>query len=1013
MAKALHTLQSMFVLTLVFVMLAGLKQGFVEGQSWRLPLEEVNALREIAKELGKKDWNFSVNPCDKNDPNISNWNTPKTAARPLYNNSVICNCSYLGEICHIESIFLRGQDLDGKPPPSLAKLRYIKQIDCTRNYLSGTIPPEWASTKLEYISFTVNRLSGPIPDYLGNISTLRYLSLEHNMFNGNVPAGLGKLKNLQNLIILANHLTGRLPHELNNLINLQELRLSSNNFTGQLPNFQSWKQLEKLEIQASGFEGPIPSSISSLSNLTELLISNLNGGASKFPQLGNMSKLKSLMLRSCNISGEIPEFLSQLSKLQKLDLSFNNLAGDIHSDLSGLQSLEILYLTNNSLTGKIPPWIKDRDSKDLIDLSYNNFFLETQACRDSLNLFRSYGNNLNHGNCLKPCSEDRYSLHINCGGKEVTTGDRTYEEDEASVGPAKYNFQNGLWGTSNTGFFYGVNTTSNDDLATNVSILRMNDSKLYMTARLSPVTLTYYGRCLANGNYTVTLHFAEIIFRDNRSYQSLGRRMFDVYVQDELKRKDYDIEHEAKGVDKAVKLKIKAVVKDKTLQIRFVYAGKGTTAIPTRRTYGPLISAISIESDNPPKDSSPNRKRKIIIAVVVVALGLWLLLTSFCIAWRKGYLGSQISREEALKGLDLHTGIFTFRQIKAATDDFAPANKLGEGGFGSVYKGVLLDGTIIAVKQLSSKSNQGSREFVNEIGMISGLRHPNLVKLHGCCTERKQLLLVYEFMENNSLALALFGPEKSRLDLDWATRQKICIGIARGLVYLHEESILKIVHRDIKANNVLLDKDLNPKISDFGLAKLDEEENTHISTRVAGTIGYMAPEYALWGYLTDKADVYSFGVVALEIVAGKNNMKHRPNENYVCLLDWALNVQEKGNLLDLVDPRLGSDYNKEQATRMIKVALLCTNSSPALRPTMSSVLSMLKGDVRIQKLNVDPDMHGDDHLKFQGLREKYCQEKDRSSRSYSETFGDTSGDITYGSSSTSAHDLYTVNLQSQ
>ncbi|KAL8103314.1 hypothetical protein AgCh_027759 [Apium graveolens] len=418
----------------------------------------------------------------------------------------------------------------------------------------------------------------------------------------------------------------------------------------------------------------------------------------------------------------------------------------------------------------------------------------------------------------------------------------------------------------------------------------------------------------------VKLHFAEIIFRGNRSYQSLGRRMFDVYVQDELKLKDYDIQHEAQGVDKAVISTIRAiVVKDKTLQIRFVYTGKGTTAVPTRGTYGPLISAISIESDNPPKHSSLNRKQKIIIAVVVVALGL--LLLTFSVARWKGYLGSRISREEALRGLDLQTGIFTFQQIKAATDDFAAANKIGEGGFGSVYKGVLLDGTVIAVKQLSSKSNQGSREFVNEIGMISSLRHSNLVRLHGCCTERKQLLLVYEFMENNSLARALFGPEKSRLDLDWATRQKICTGIARGLVYLHEESILKIVHRDIKANNILLDKDLNPKISDFGLAKLDEEENTHISTRVAGTIGYMAPEYALWGYLTDKADVYSFGVVALEIVAGKNNMKHRPNVKYVCLLDWALNVQENGNLLDLVDPRLGSNYNKEEATRMIKVCL--------------------------------------------------------------------------------------------
>nr|GMD22516.1 probable leucine-rich repeat receptor-like serine/threonine-protein kinase At3g14840 [Ipomoea batatas] len=147
-----------------------------------------------------------------------------------------------------------------------------------------------------------------------------------------------------------------------------------------------------------------------------------------------------------------------------------------------------------------------------------------------------------------------------------------------------------------------------------------------------------------------------------------------------------------------------------------------------------------------------------------------------------------------------------------------------------------MDGTVIAVKQLSSKSKQGNREFLNEISMISCLQHPNLVKLHGCCVEGKQLLLVYEYLENNSLAHALFGPEDCQLNIDWATRQRICVGIAKGLTFLHEESEIKIVHRDIKATNVLLDKELNPKISDFGLAKLDDEEKTHLSTKVAGTL---------------------------------------------------------------------------------------------------------------------------------------------------------------------------------
>ncbi|KAJ6744412.1 PROMASTIGOTE SURFACE ANTIGEN PROTEIN PSA [Salix purpurea] len=274
--------------------------------------------------------------------------------------------------------------------------------------------------------------------------------------------------------------------------------------------------------------------------------------------------------------------------------------------------------------------------------------------------------------------------------------------------------------------------------------------------------------------------------------------------------------------------------------------------------------------------------------------------------------------------------------------------------------GVLSDGTQIAVKQLSAKSKQGNREFVNEIGMISALQHPNLVRLYGCCIEGKQLLLVYEYMENNSLAHVLFGTKEiEAMKLDWRTRQRICVNIAKGLVFLHEESTLKIVHRDIKGTNILLDKDMNAKISDFGMAKLDDEDNTHIDTRIAGTMGYMAPEYALYGYLTYKADVYSFGVVALEIVSGMNNAKFRRGENFVCLLDWVLYLQKNGDIMEMVDPRLGSAFNKKEVVRMINVALLCTNQSPALRPIMSTVVSMLEGKTDVEELVMVPSTLSD------------------------------------------------------
>eukprot|EP00261_Vitis_vinifera_P036832 XP_019078075.1 PREDICTED: probable LRR receptor-like serine/threonine-protein kinase At1g07650 isoform X4 [Vitis vinifera] len=921
-----------FILIWLILMCFGSK-----AQGGRLPDDEVEALHEIAEQVGKKDWDFSLNPCDGN----ANWSTPKRKEMPLYNNTLTCNCSYPNGQCHVVQIFLKGQDLAGVLPPSLEKLPYLKMIDFTRNYLSGNIPHEWASMQLEYLSLTVNRLSGPIPSFLGNITTLRYMSLESNLFSGTVP------------------------HQLWQLVNLENLR-----------------------------------------------ISDLPGEGSNFPSLGNMTGMKRLMLKGCNIFGSIPKDLAKMTELQILDLSFNKLEGTV-PNLEDLTKMELMYLTSNLLNGPIPDWIKSRDNRYQIDISYNNFSEPSvpSTCGESLNLFRSFSERgkLELGKCLNsfPCSKDRYSLHINCGGEGTTIGDVVYEADDDLAGPSEFNPIRDNWGFSSTGHFWDQNRTSKDYIAQNVSMLRMNDSELYKRARLSPLSFTYYGRCLADGNYTVKLHFAEIVIRDNKSFHSLGRRIFDVYIQEKLELKDFNIVQAAQGVDKAFVKEFKAVVKNKTLEIRFHWAGKGTTAAPKRGTYGPLISAISVKADfEPPSDV----KKKIFIVVGAVAVALVLFLV-FGILWWKVCFGGRISREQELRGLDLQTGLFTLRQIKAATNNFDAANKIGEGGFGSVYKGTLLDGTIIAVKQLSSKSSQGNREFVNEIGMISGLQHPNLVRLYGCCIEGNQLLLVYEYMENNCLARALFGGGEIQLQLDWPTRQRICIGIAKGLAFLHEESTLKIVHRDIKATNVLLDRELNPKISDFGLAKLDEEGNTHISTRIAGTIGYMAPEYALWGYLTYKADVYSFGVVALEIVAGKNNMKYKPNEDYVCLLDWAFVLQQKGNLMELVDPKLGADLNKEEAKIMIKVALLCTNPSPALRPTMSAVVSMLKGQTVVPEvLIMDPSSYSD-HLKFNALRGQYDQMQ-LESHSVSGPLNKSLDSTTKGSSSTSSQDLYQINLDS-
>ncbi|KAA0066718.1 putative leucine-rich repeat receptor-like serine/threonine-protein kinase [Cucumis melo var. makuwa] len=893
------------------------------------------------------------------------------------------------------AIVLKSQSLQGTLPPHLVRLPFLQQIDLTRNYLSGQIPPEWGSTNLVSIYLLGNRLTGLIPEEIGNITTLENLVLGINQLSGSIPQALGNLPQIQRLHLTSNNFSGELPMSLGKLTTLKEFRVGDNNFSGPIPNFiRNWTNLTKLFIQASGLSGPIPSDIGLLTKLSDLLvfyfilpheqpnmfciiyvwtsacrrISDLSGASSPFPSLGNSKELTILVLRSCNISGRLPNYLDRMPSLKILDLSFNSLSGRIPTRFDALKGLDNILLTGNMLNGSVPDWMLKGNG---IDLSYNNFTVSVagESCRSQkVNLFASSSQE-DYGvlSCLAgtSCSKSWYSLHINCGGKEETINGTTVFKGDRNAGSSMFFVTGTNWAISNTGIFLDDDGASRDEYtATNSSTLSMINPELYTTARVSPLSVTYFGFCMGNGNYTVSLHFAEIMFTDDKTFSSLGRRIFDVYLQKKLVLENFNIVDAAGGVGKAVIKKFPVTVVNGTVEIRFYWAGKGTNAIPVSGVYGPLISAISVDPDfEPPFDGGGTGKSGIPVGAVIgiAAAAAFVVLLAVGILWWSICLRRERTLEQELRGLDLHTCSFTLRQIKVATNNFDATNKIGEGGFGPVYKGVLADGTTIAVKQLSSKSKQGNREFVNEIGMISALQHPHLVKLYGCCIDGNQLLLVYEYMENNSLAHALYGKylcrqEESELELDWSTRQKICVGIARGMAYLHEESRLKIVHRDIKATNILLDKDLNPKISDFGLAKLDEEENTHISTRIAGTFGYMAPEYAMQGHLTDKADVYSFGVVALEIVSGRSNTTLWAANDCSYLLDSALKFKEKNSLLELVDPRLGSNFNEGEALRMIKIALHCTNVSPAARPNMSSVVSMLEGRQEIEDVVSNPSV---------------------------------------------------------
>ncbi|XP_076919271.1 G-type lectin S-receptor-like serine/threonine-protein kinase At4g27290 [Bidens hawaiensis] len=368
------------------------------------------------------------------------------------------------------------------------------------------------------------------------------------------------------------------------------------------------------------------------------------------------------------------------------------------------------------------------------------------------------------------------------------------------------------------------------------------------------------------------------------------------------------------------------------------------------------IRMAASELDSKAKAKAKRRVRVIVIPVVVsatVLLGICLF-----VYWKRKQnknhyvsgVNSVVVRVNKVGAIDRKEEdwdlpLFDFNTIADATNNFSDECKLGEGGFGPVYKGILEDGKEIAVKRHSRKSKQGLDEFQNEVRCIAKLQHRNLVKLLGCCIDEEERMLIYEYMPNKSLNSFIFD-EAKRKSIDWSNRYTIIIGIGRGLLYLHQDSRLRIIHRDLKASNILLDKDMNPRISDFGLARSLEGSDTKANTRrVMGTYGYMAPEYTIDGIYSTKSDVFSFGVLVLEIVSGKKNRGFRHANHDLNLLGHAWRLYKKGKQLELLDGTIQGSYVHSEVKRSIHVGLLCVQKYPEDRPDMTMVVLMLSSEI--------------------------------------------------------------------
>uniref|UniRef100_A0A0E0EJ17 non-specific serine/threonine protein kinase n=1 Tax=Oryza meridionalis TaxID=40149 RepID=A0A0E0EJ17_9ORYZ len=694
---------------------------------------------------------------------------------------------------------------------------------------------------------------------------------------------------------------------------ITQLRVYALNVVGQIPaELQNLTYLTYLNLDQNYLSGPIPSFIGQLTALTELHVgfNPLSGSLPK--ELGNLTNLNLLYTDSAGLSGPFPSTLSRLKNLKLLRASDNNFTGTIPDFIGSLSNLEDLVLRNCKISG-------DLGAVDFSkDLSFNN--ISGNVPKSILNLqkliFLFLGNNSLTGELPDGISPSLTNLDFSYNqltgsfpswvtqnnlqfNRSIRVSDNTmYELDSTNLGDSSYYVTSQTrWGVSNVGKLFQA-PNDNKIIHSGEKIQNAVDSELFQTARMSPSSLRYYGLGLENGNYT-----------------------------GELKEKDFNIRKMAGGKSfTAVYKSYTTTVSKNFLEIHLFWAGKGTCCIPIQGYYGPLISALSITPNFTPtvRNGVPKRKSKA-GAIAGISIGA------------------------SVVGLAALFGIFMFikKRRRLAQQQGELYNLVGRP---DVFSNAQLK--VVAVKQLSQSSQQGKSQFVTEVATISSVQHRNLVKLYGCCIDSNTPLLVYEYLENGSLDQALFAD--GRFNLGWSTRFDIILGIARGLSYLHEEANVRIVHRDIKASNILLDPDLTPKISDFGLAKLYDEKKTHVNTKVAGTFGYLAPEYAMRGHLTEKVDVFSFGVVALETVAGRSNTDYSLVEDKKYLFEWAWGLYEREQVLGIVDPRL-EEIDEEEVLRVISISFLCTQGSPHQRPPMSRVVAMLTGDIPVSDVMAKPN----------------------------------------------------------
>ncbi|KAI3946591.1 hypothetical protein MKX01_014449 [Papaver californicum] len=794
---------------------------------------------------------------------------------------------------------LIGNNLFGEIPGYLGELQLVT-LELSHNKFSGRLPDElWKSQTLMEISFSNNFLVGHIPSAIASLTYLQRLQLDNNLFDGPIPRSVEELRNLTNLSLHGNQLSGEIPLELFNCINIVSLDLGANKLTGSIPrSISRLKLLDNLVLSENHLSGSIPDEICSGfqkaplpdSEFTQhygMLDLSYNELVGPIPTtIEHCTILSELLLQENKLNGSIPREFSGLINLTVLDLSSNYLTGPAIPHFFAPKNLQGLFLSHNQLNGSIP--------KDLGSM---------MPSLAKLNLSR----NLLTGALPSTIFNVKSLSYIDVSDNSLS-GSISFPTINGGTSVLLLNASNNL--------FSGTLSESLSNLTT-LAVLDLHNNSLTGTLPSSLSNIS-------------TLAYLDVSNNDFHYIPCVICTMLDLaYVNFSGNKLS---EYEKCTISGSCPSKIYSTVQ----------TYPSSPALNKACVWGITLGAT--------------------FSFLFLLFGLlrWRMLKNESMALTLGKTKSVTVNESATTDEfllkkpkePLSINIATFEHsllrvsasdILTATENFSKTHIIGDGGFGTVYKGLLPEGKTIAVKRLNGGHFQGDREFLAEMETIGKVKHENLVPLQGYCVFGDERFLVYEYMENGSLDMWLRNRADAVESLNWPARFKICLGSARGLAFLHHGFVPHIIHRDIKSSNILLDKKLEARVADFGLARIISACESHVSTVLAGTFGYIPPEYGQIMVATTKGDVYSFGVVMLELLTGRAPTGQTDIEggNLVGWVRWMMEMGMDDEVLDPCVVSMNGSF-RDQMRCVLEIARECTLDEPWKRPTMLEVVKLLK-----------------------------------------------------------------------